>query len=1293
MSQGFKHTYARMNMDLAKNKYPGEVYYEGRNVRILTDNSTNQSSGGATNYRGTSLEAELYPLLTFAGFDADTSAAIYTYGEFGEYTILTNNILTAANLSGMKIIGFGWIREDLYLFFSSNDGTPNTTSVDGIALFDPNEAYLQIKYLGNLGFSSLYPIDCWGYFETENIQKLYWLNGFHQYRFINIIDPDIQLLDQSLIDIIPEHEVPLLYNLLSPTRSAGGSQPAGVVQYFVGYLQENGQRTKLTPFQNVYPINDIGSGNSINEDVAVSILVRVDNVDTSFDRLIVYRARYTTINTIPQVDLIYEEPINSDSISFYDYGQNIAQSSFSELLSFLTAEVFIPNTHDIKDERVFLGNNVNQPFEVDFDSRAYRFDNTSKAVIKTTAGASTTVVSGVPGGGEINWDDVPDEHDCINPSNKAETNRNYGQGGGFFTGAENADYKKYIYQSDGSTLGAEGPNMLISFNYNYSFPHGLPVSDHNFLPASGTSFNDPSKYDVRGFMDDEVYRVAVRFYNSRNQWTQPQWICDLRIPTPNDNAFFQTADGINTVQLTFTVEFKAAAITALQNQGVVGFQVMTVERTPEDSTVLGSGFIAPSVEKSTDSTIRRAPIAGNYSTVGNYGDWTSIVNGNQADNLDTAANGYGNWNTKFIEFTGNQLRFLNRSDGYLIVHSVSRRTNAHTEKYDTGTSSAAVYTYEESLDDPTIHQFEIYHKFLETDHIAPVRLEFLGTPEIREQQDRGYFEIDYGGGSTAVIGYNDWDHYQQTVYARMNKCIFGAISASPFAVSTSDTLEGQLNSATLLTGYRYLIMANYKVSNPSQYGGDSYATRSRNLYIPASKVQKISTGSTRAIGDVFTVYELHQRSEMLIPGDFSAFSGVREVVIYPTRSLINEDIRNTELHESSNANTLKRVNVEMVDFFNYNDVYGQLPNMNPVAARSINYKDNNVKDVETRYSDLKSVGEFNDSWTVFREGNKKNLDGRFGKLTALIENKDILFFIQERAYGYWLVNPKEQFLSQDGTEMIMGRGAVLEDKKYLSTNSGSRHKFSVVKTPVGVFFYNEYDKEIQVIGGTEAQDLASIAGIKSKLNTLPDTLGTNPLLMDGVSARYDFDTDKVLMSFAGPGFTNFTTVFGSKEQTFVENSDFVPALWCKTNADVFVVEPTTRTGVHSVYTGPYGSYFGTVHPMDMTVVVNNHPDVITVLTNLLWNSEVYNEGTGVHIHDETITHIRIQNDYQDSGFIALTTSNLKRLMRQWRFTIPYASGLERFRSQYFFVTLRYDNVSNRKIVLQDLTSYILPQPL
>jgi hypothetical protein len=86
----------------------------------------------------------------------------------------------------------------------------------------------------------------------------------------------------------------------------------------------------------------------------------------------------------------------------------------------------------------------------------------------------------------------------------------------------------------------------------------------------------------------EIYRFAIEFYNDRGQFTEPKWVADLYIPdAPKE------ANRVNALQVTLR------NLNLLRSLGVVGWNVLRVERTDADKTIITQGIINPCIFQKT----------------------------------------------------------------------------------------------------------------------------------------------------------------------------------------------------------------------------------------------------------------------------------------------------------------------------------------------------------------------------------------------------------------------------------------------------------------------------------------------------------------------------------------------------------------------------------------------------------------------------------------------------------------------------------------------------------------------
>ena len=248
------YTYKGMNQDTSKSKRGVEYYFDANNIRIVAT-------------------------------DADTNGSVTT--EKGNVEVLSLK-------AGQIIIGDATINDNIILFSTDNAGDDNITLVD-------SSTYTKTTiYSANLNFNSDRLIEAVGNYENENIQKVYWVDGVNQLRFINTVNPPDNL-NPELLDVVPSYVIdqPELEYI-----SYGGIHTTGKVQYTYSLLRQYGQQTAISPFSPLIPLAKKKGGGEVNELVGQINNIIINNVDTKFDIIRVYAIKYTSYNQTPTVSLI-----------------------------------------------------------------------------------------------------------------------------------------------------------------------------------------------------------------------------------------------------------------------------------------------------------------------------------------------------------------------------------------------------------------------------------------------------------------------------------------------------------------------------------------------------------------------------------------------------------------------------------------------------------------------------------------------------------------------------------------------------------------------------------------------------------------------------------------------------------------------------------------------------------------------------------------------------------------------------------------------------------------------------
>jgi hypothetical protein len=221
----------------------------------------------------------------------------------------------------------------------------------------------EIKYEGDLNFQLDKPIETLPYYESELVQKVYWVDGYNQPRVINIVADDIvERLDTQFdfnptITKFPEVTITKEY-------SGVGLFPAGVIQYFVSYYNKYGAETGIVWSSDLQYVTEYNRAAGPDETVVCNFKIDISNVDTTYDYARVYSMQRTSLNTTPICRIVGDININnSDSITIIDTNTNTETIDPTQLL-FLGGDNFIASTLTQKDDVLFLGDLTIDTIEV-----------------------------------------------------------------------------------------------------------------------------------------------------------------------------------------------------------------------------------------------------------------------------------------------------------------------------------------------------------------------------------------------------------------------------------------------------------------------------------------------------------------------------------------------------------------------------------------------------------------------------------------------------------------------------------------------------------------------------------------------------------------------------------------------------------------------------------------------------------------------------------------------------------------------------------------------------------------
>lgn len=363
-------------------------------------------------------------------------------------------------------------------------------------------------------------------------------------------------------------------------------------------------------------------------------------------------------------------------------------------------------------------------------------------------------------------------------------------------------------------------------------------------------------------------------------------------------------------------------------------------------------------------------------------------------------------------------------------------------------------------------------------------------------------------------------------------------------------------------------IANYRRPTAVQYGGLGYSSRSFNEYITTGHVQLVNNTTTTNTSMVFggdTVitlfdYTTHLRNrnytsndELHIHGGFTSnpsgqydhtFNQILLTAVecsFPVElrkqnslpaSAVNDGYTNNP-RCAPNKSTIyngwpasmtggsgPNTTAEWTEVYEYEDDYDAENDIVKFFPKPDPYLFQNVFDVRTHRSQVKSNGELVDSWTIFKQEDYLDLDTYQGPLNNLIIFRDKLLGFQDKGIAMLSVNERSVTQDASGSDIILGSGGVLARYDYISKIIGSRHQFSFTTSNDAVFWFDMNTKNMYKMQGAEqASPPVAITVSKGMASYMSNNLNgiiqvnDNPYKDRGITATYDFRYNEAIMTF------------------------------------------------------------------------------------------------------------------------------------------------------------------------------------
>lgn len=258
-------------------------------------------------------------------------------------------------LEGFEPIGQAVINDQWVLF-----GIKNNQDKILKLYYNGDTLTCDILYTGNLNFNQDHHIETTTFFEDEQIQKVYWVDGINPLRVINIMNVKASSNLDTQFDALPT----LALNedvTIEKEYDGNGMFPSGTTQYFFTYINKYGQESNIFYASPLYynTRSDRGLNPDGSEFSSNSYVITINNIDYQhkFDYLRIYSLNRPAENATPYAKIVVDWKLNSNEPTIIFKDTNTTGETFDyTALMYLGGRDVIPSTIESKNNTLFLAN-------------------------------------------------------------------------------------------------------------------------------------------------------------------------------------------------------------------------------------------------------------------------------------------------------------------------------------------------------------------------------------------------------------------------------------------------------------------------------------------------------------------------------------------------------------------------------------------------------------------------------------------------------------------------------------------------------------------------------------------------------------------------------------------------------------------------------------------------------------------------------------------------------------------------------------------------------------------------
>lgn len=167
----------------------------------------------------------------------------------------------------------------------------------------------------------------------------------------------------------------------------------------------------------------------------------------------------------------------------------------------------------------------------------------------------------------------------------------------------------------------------------------------------------------------------------------------------------------------------------------------------------------------------------------------------------------------------------------------------------------------------------------------------------------------------------------------------------------------------------------------------------------------------------------------------------------------------------------------------YNQIYSANDESNDVFTLVVEKSENNQFKQRTYYSEPKTNGEYVDNFVIFKPAAYIDVDPKYGEITNLLTDKNILYYWQNTAFGKFSVNERSLINDTNGNTIMLGQAGILSRNDYISTKYGMRpYDYCATGAENGVYWVDINNRAVVAGNSNECINFGERLNVQNIIN-------------------------------------------------------------------------------------------------------------------------------------------------------------------------------------------------------------------